>query len=830
MFFSITADIMESALTTSEVFMADKRLLALILTLIMAFSFSACRRTPTPQEEDPSSVPTATPAPEVDILATATPVPDSVAPISSDEETSGDLVFNDILSGVKSDFNSAASVSDTGWSRYHSGNVSLSPDGVDGTQCIKYSDTARDNNRYSYSCPTVNLYNYLKKAGTYKISFAMRLGGEDVDMVAGTGFKILIRGNGAKDENSFIAPDKQKKNYRFDPNAAIDGFPGEWMDVGFELSVRSSDIDNESHGWFLCMHTIDENIGEIYIDNFRIAYAEPAPEKEKLVDTAETWLANEMTFLANKTVADPVGTQTLDVTFTNGSKSLTIPGFWDGDNIWRVRFALPEEGTWTFTTAFSDKTDSGVHEKTGSINVMKYSGNLEIYKRGFVKTDPDKHYFTYADGTPFFYLGDTHWNFLTEEYDKAGSRSTGSDTTSHFKYIVNKRVAQGYTVYQTEPLGASFDFTDGITAKDIQGLKNADKYFKYIASQGLVHANSQFFFSSTMNEQIMAKYSKAEYEKLLDTLSRYWVARFGAYPVMYTLAQEVDNDYYYNENTKSNTTMTAENNPWKYVCECMYKYDAYKNPISAHQEGAKAIINFTTASNSAFREITGHSWWASQWKPVLDSATNFSGAKDYWVNGQGKPAVVYEGRYDGLWTNEYGARAQGWLAFLNGMYGHGYGAVDIWLYNSTYDIDKDTVRDGITISTKTKSTPWGESIEYASGYQMSYMKRFLEKYEWWNLVPAFDSKDIFDSSTGFYSVAHTNNDLYIAYFYDDISSAGSRETGTFKGLDGEYTYSWFNPRTTAMSNPRPADVKDGCFAVGERPSAEDWVLVLQKTK
>ena len=178
--------------------MADKRLLALILTLIMAFSFSACRRTPTPQEEDPSSVPTATPAPEVDILATATPVPDSVAPITSDEETSGDLVFKDILSGVKSDFNSAASVSDTGWSRYHSGNVSLSPDGVDGTQCIKYSNAARDNNRYSYSCPAVNLYNYLKKAGTYKISFAVRLGGEDVDMVVGTGFKIIIRGNGVE--------------------------------------------------------------------------------------------------------------------------------------------------------------------------------------------------------------------------------------------------------------------------------------------------------------------------------------------------------------------------------------------------------------------------------------------------------------------------------------------------------------------------------------------------------------------------------------------------------------------------------------------------------
>ena len=220
-------------------------------------------------------------------------------------------------------------------------------------------------------------------------------------------------------------------------------------------------------------------------------------------------------------------------------------------------------------------------------------------------------------------------------------------------------------------------------------------------------------------------------------------------------------------------------------------------------------------------------------KPVkapLNTPTNFSAAKDYRFNGQGKPAVVYEGRYEVLSANEYSVRAQGLLAFLNGMYGHGYGAIDIRLYNSTYDIEKDTVRDGITVTTETKATPWGKSIEYAAGYQMGYMRRFFENYEWWNLVPAFDSRDIFDSATGFYPVAHTGNDFYIAYLYDDISSSGSRETGTFKGLEGEYTYRWFNPRTTAISNPLPATVTNGEFTPGERPSAEDWVLVLQKTE
>ncbi len=814
--------------------MKNTRLLALLLIFVMLFTVIGCENnTATDNSPTPTQKAQKTPA-AADLLSTKTPAPNKMKPVTADKvEEDENVSYTDLVTGVKSNFDDATSTSDTGWNFYHSGKVALSDEGVDDTQCIKYYDASREGVKYTYSCPTTNLYKLMKKAGTYKVSFNVRLGGEDWDSISGTGFKVLIRGNGSKDENSFIAPDKQKINYRFDPSATIDGEVGEWMTIEFSLTVLPDDLDGDpTHAWYLCLHMIDEYATEIYIDNFTVKYAEPAEENETLVTTAQTWVASEMTFVADEVVDDPVGTQTLDVVFTNGNKTITMPGFWDGDNVWRVRFALPSEGTWTYKTVFSDTSDKGVHNKSGSITVEAYSGSLEIYKHGFVKTDPNAKYFMYADGTPFFYLGDTHWNFVAEEYDKAGSKSTGTDTTSHFKYIVNKRVAQGYTVYQSQPNEVAFDMTDGITVKDLAGLKNMDRYFKYIADQGLVHANAQFFFASSMNKTVMKNYSQAEYEKLLDILSRYWVARYGAYPVMYTLAQEIDNDFYYKENTGENTEMNALNNPWKFVCTAMAKYDPYDNPISAHQEGSTKIMNFTTAVNSAFRNIEGHTWWANQWKPALNLPTDFSVARDFWEGGQNKPTVVYEGRYEGLWTNEYGARAQGWLAFLNGMFGHGYGAIDIWLYNSTYNMNEDTVRDGVRITVETKQTPWGKAIEYAGGYQMGYMKTFLEQYQWWKLVPAFDDKKIFTSETGFYSVAYIEKDLFIAYLYDDISQEGTKLTGTLTGLDAnaEYTYQWFNPRTTATSDPEPVE-KDGTnFTIGERPSAEDWVLVVQKVK
>ena len=147
---------------------------------------------------------------------------------------------------------------------------------------------------------------------------------------------------------------------------------------------------------------------------------------------------------------------------------------------------------------------------------------------------------TYADGTPFFYLGDTHWGLYLEEYDQPGPHAGNTGATSHFKYLVDRRVEQGFTVCQSEPIGAKFNLADGrVDQKDIDGLRQADKYYQYIADKGLVHANAEFFFSSSMSAKL------ASDDAALAVLSRYWVARFGAYPVMWTLAQEIDNDFYH---------------------------------------------------------------------------------------------------------------------------------------------------------------------------------------------------------------------------------------------------------------------------------------------
>ena len=561
--------------------------------------------------------------------------------------------------------------------------------------------------------------------------------------------------------------------------------------------------------------------------------AEKSNTDIEIPKAAERWRVLEIPFGSDSDYSESGADRILmDVIFTrkrHAGESLTVPAFWDGGSSFKVRFAPPQTGKWTWRTVCRE--DKSLDGLKGRFKCTEYSGNLDIYRHGFVRAQAGTKFLQYDDGTPFFYLGDTHWGMYTEEIDEPGPHAGDIKTDSHFKYILHRRAAQGFTVYQSEPIGAPFNLTDGkVDQDDIEGFRTADRYYRAIADEGLVHANAEFFFASAMR----AEHTDAQ----LKSMARYWVARFGAFPVLWTLAQEVDNDFYRERGDQKWYDYSC--NPWVKVAQYMHEVDAYAHPLSAHQENTwyttvtglgtqddKSNISGSGVSAFASEEtagLTGHNWWAAQWSPSLTSSQRPEVIKDYLESPY--PAINYEGRYCGLWTKDFGARAQGWISLLSGFAGYGYGAVDMWLYKSGYDVGT-TSDDGVDrITPEDKAAPWSGSIEYDSARQMGYLKDFFTSFDWWNLKPVLESEGIFMPADGTACAFARTPDTMVLYFYSKDIGTGSIQG--FRPAE-KHTVSWYNPRTgeKPFAQCRGASA-EGVLVLPPRPDEGDWVLVISK--
>ncbi|MCQ2479059.1 MAG: DUF4038 domain-containing protein [Clostridia bacterium] len=583
-----------------------------------------------------------------------------------------------------------------------------------------------------------------------------------------------------------------------------------------------------------------------------------AKTAETTINT-ETWLANELTFESEKSYADPFNDVDVDLILVGNGVKLTIPAFWDGGNVWKVRFACPSEGQWLYETTCTDKENTSLNGRAGKVICSQYGGEYDVYRHGFVTTSYGKKYMTYDDGTPFFYLGDTHW-------------SLGDETVDMVKTISAKRAEQGFTVMQSEPIGATFDFANGITEQDIDGLRVYDEKFKAIAEKGLTHANAEFFFPAYMSNLIdnMGGFSSEtvsgqkdgktvtapllsdNVKHYLEKISRYWVARYSAYPVMWTLGQEVDRDFYSRDD--NHPLWNFLNNPYKLVADYIYKYDAYSHPLTAHQENSGGVTAYGKSKSenlkkyadtepSLFRDSSAHNWYGAQWSPSLKENSNQKREKDYWYNSQGKPVINYEGRYCYLWTKNFGSRMQGWASYLSGMFGYGWGAHDTWSYLNTYDEENDT-SDGIdTITSEEKiNATWQDALEYESSYQMGYMKEFFSSMNWWELVPRFNNILYFDRDVDVYAYAASNSDnsQMVIYFYNFSDNSvgqkpnGNDFTGRLTGRIGSlepstvYHYKWFNPLTGEYSQESTfTSTPFGTYEIGQKQSC-DMVFYMYK--
>src|SRR3989338_6945073 len=91
----------------------------------------------------------------------------------------------------------------------------------------------------------------------------------------------------------------------------------------------------------------------------------------------------EFSFCSGKAYSDPFNEVQLDVVFTtHDDREKTVPAFWAGDNLWKVRYSSSIMGKYFYRTSCSDISNSDLHGQKGTIEVSPYTGNNPLLKRG----------------------------------------------------------------------------------------------------------------------------------------------------------------------------------------------------------------------------------------------------------------------------------------------------------------------------------------------------------------------------------------------------------------------------------------------------------------
>ena len=116
------------------------------------------------------------------------------------------------------------------------------------------------------------------------------------------------------------------------------------------------------------------------------------------------WQSSVLKFTATMETANPFLDVEITARFTGpNGETLVLPGYWDGGKTYCVRFAPTAVGIWRYETSASNG-DPGL-AASGEIVCEPYTGELPIYRHGFLRVSSDRSHLEHADGTPFLWLG-----------------------------------------------------------------------------------------------------------------------------------------------------------------------------------------------------------------------------------------------------------------------------------------------------------------------------------------------------------------------------------------------------------------------------------------
>jgi hypothetical protein len=448
---------------------------------------------------------------------------------------------------------------------------------------------------------------------------------------------------------------------------------------------------------------------------------------------------------------------------------------------------------------------AGAPSLSGAQNAKTTAAPSVDLRHGPLRVSRDGRHLVHADGTPFFWLGDTAWELF--------HRLTREEADVY----LDDRRDKGFTVIQAVVL-AEFD---GLTSPNAYGdtplvgndpTRWNDGYFRHVdyvvdAAErrgmfvGMLPTwGDKFNRKWGVGPEIFTPENARAYGEMLGR-------RYQARPIIWILG--------------------GDRSPEKPEHSAIVR--AMAEGIRAGDGGAHLITYHPTGFQSSAPYFHADDWLALNMFQSGHGARDIANYKFVEADRKRmpvKPVIDGEPRYEDHpidWKPENGwfdaadVRQAAYWSMLAGAAGHTYGDHDIWQFLSPAHAPVSSAR-----------TPWREALHHPGSAQVGYMRKLFASRPFLELVPDQTLLAMPIDTGAAHERAARGSTRDYAFAYTPLGRALTVHLDSLRGP--RLRASWFDPRT-GTSSPIGEFAAKGARLFdppGDEGRGRDWVLVLDR--
>jgi hypothetical protein len=598
------------------------------------------------------------------------------------------------------------------------------------------------------------------------------------------------------------------------------------------------------------------------------------------LEAAHIWELQEIELRAAQRYGNPYVDVTCWVDLKGPGLSSRVYGFWDGGDVYRVRVVATAPGQWTWTSGSNQPGDRGLSGQSGAFAAEDWTEEqkrLNPNRRGFLRATANGHALQYADGTPFFLLGETWLGASTWRLPLTGepvepNYEPGPGIT--FQQAVAWRKRQGFNsvsmiaafpTWASDQYAATYADKNGVFLRNAwelfgvtvpgdkpaakamhdergyrpfeivpsrQGLANFDRivpqYFQSL-DRKLEYLNDQGFIpllETVRRDNCPPWKAYYDFDESYSRFVQYMVSRYGAYNL---ILSKIHFDIFLN-----GLSLTAE----EFNKALTYHYRKY-GPMPFGQP-VTALIDHSTYTtfghagqapwitlHSTGNKPRDHGIYAAIETlfrltppfPAIDLEPYFTG----WMHGNN--VVGGERPEPDSARDNYFSRAQMYGCVLSGaLSGHVHGT-------AAYDVTSDSEPPG-------PRPYFYQALRYQSGNYMQWLGNFIlsegSRYRdlllaSGDLEPRKADGSREDSLDGWaFLMRAPQKDLGFLYFENKARRARTKGWNP----NAAYSMTWYNPRSGEWQAPAPltadsqGEIQLPAFPGGAEVADADWAAKL----